>query len=156
LDEARTLQQWNENTKRHKRGGGKGEGGRAFDLEGGREADGGSRGNRRRRDEIIQDRVQTRREQQGREVAERGLERVAEAMTRETSEAQRGRREAEDIKKDEVRKLDEERQKHAEAGAARKWEDLRQEEFRKKRQEEEQRENQQDSGRTLERKPKPD
>lgn len=64
---------------------------------------------------------------------EHGPAKVADALMRDTSEAQRGQQEAEQAKKDEARKLDEQRAREAEVSAARAWERQRQAELRKQR-----------------------
>lgn len=64
---------------------------------------------------------------------EQGPAHIADALMRDTSEAQRGQQDAQQQAKDEARKLDEERQKAAEVSAARAWERQRQAELRKQR-----------------------
>lgn len=89
---------------------------------------------------------------------ERTLTDIANALLRDTSEAQRGRDEAADRQKEEARKLDEERQRQAERAAFLAWQQQRQEQLRREREARDQaNENEHDLGRVMERDPpKPD
>lgn len=83
------------------------------------------------------------------EARGQGPARVADALMRDTSEAQRGQQDAQQQAKEEARKVEEERQRTAEVSAARAWERQRQAELRKQRAARAQvNENQQDLGRT--------
>lgn len=64
---------------------------------------------------------------------EQGPAHVADALLRDTTEAQQGQQDAQQRKKDDARKLDEERQRAAEVSAARAWEQQRQAELRRQR-----------------------
>jgi hypothetical protein len=64
---------------------------------------------------------------------EQGPAHIAEAIMRDTSEAQRGQQDAQQQAKEEARKVEEERQRAAEVSAARAWERQRQAELRKQR-----------------------
>ena len=84
---------------------------------------------------------------------EQGPARIADALMRDTTEAQRGQQDAQQQAKDEARKLEEERQHQAEVSAARAWERQRQAELRQQREaKEQQNQNPHDLGRV--RKPK--
>ncbi len=80
---------------------------------------------------------------------QQGPAHVADAIMRDTSEAQRGQQDAQQQAKEEARKLEEERQRSAEVSAARDWERQRQAELRRQRAaREQQNQNPHDSGRT--------
>lgn len=97
--------------------------------------------------EAIKRALEAARQQKARE---QGPAHIAEALMRDTTEAQRGQQDAEQAKKDEARKLDEERQKAAEVSAARAWERQRQAELRRQRHAREQAQhNEKDPGRTI-------
>ncbi len=79
---------------------------------------------------------------------------IADALMRDTSEAQRGQQDAQQQAKEEARKVEEERQRAAEVSAARAWEQRRQVELRKQRVARDT-EQSKDSGR-VRKKPEPD
>lgn len=82
---------------------------------------------------------------------ENGPVHIADALMRDTSEVQRGQQEAEQMKKDEARKLDEERAKAGGRSALRAWEKARQDELRRQQEERDrQMYNENDPGRLME------
>jgi hypothetical protein len=140
LDQARELQKERALEKEQRRGK-SGEGEKNFDLE-----------RKRARAGLTPEEKAGRARDQRREGAaqvakDRGPAAIANALMRDTTEAQAGQQQAEQAKKDDARKLDEERQKQAEISAAQAWRRQRQAELRAQRQAREQQQNEKDPGR---------
>lgn len=117
LEAAKKAAEWRSESKRYKRGGKSGEGERNF----GRFGEGGTRPPRQRKDGTRSPATDAARARTADRAKEQGPAHIADALMRSTTEAQQGERDRQQANKTEPQKLDEERQRQAEASAMRAW-----------------------------------
>lgn len=117
LEAAKKLAEWNADSKRYKRGGKSGEGERSF----GRFGESGTRPPRQRKSGTSSPATDAARARTADRAKEQGPAHIADALMRNTTEAQQGERDRQQANKTEPQKLDEERQRQAEATAMRAW-----------------------------------
>lgn len=122
LEAAKKQAEWNASSKRYKRGGKSGEGERSF----GRFGESGTRPPRQRKDGTRSPATEataktTASTRAADRAKEQGPAHIADALMRSTTEAQQGERDRQQANKTEAQKLDEERQRQAEATAMRAW-----------------------------------
>lgn len=120
LEAAKKQAEWNASSKRYKRGEKSGEGDRSFGPFGEgktpRQAKAATR--QKATETSAKDTARTRAADRAKQ---QGPAHIAEALMRNTTEAQQGERDRQQAGKTEAQKLDEERQRQAEASAMRAW-----------------------------------